>query len=122
MPRPRPDPPESRPPGPAPAGGVDAHFEAAYRELLRLARSHLRSERPDHTLETAALVHEAYLKLAGRSEVGGAWRDRSLFLASASRAMRRILVDHARRRSREKRGGGAHRPEDAAGHRRPGGG
>jgi RNA polymerase sigma factor (TIGR02999 family) len=78
-------------------------FRAVYDELLRIARRHLRRERPDHTLGTTALVHEAYVKLAGRPEVGSA--DPTWFLATASRAMRQILVDHGRRRASRKRGG-----------------
>jgi RNA polymerase sigma-70 factor, ECF subfamily len=84
---------------------AEAHFPLAYEELLRVARRHLLRERPGHTLNTTALVHEAYLKLAGQDGTG--WRDRSRFLAIASRAMRQILVDHARGRDRHKRGGGA---------------
>jgi RNA polymerase sigma factor (TIGR02999 family) len=87
------------------ADAADALFPLAYEELLRVARRHLLGERPGHTLNTTALVHEAYLKLAGHEGTG--WRDRSRFLAIASRAMRQILVDHARARRRQKRGGGA---------------
>lgn len=79
-------------------------WSSLYAELHRLARAKLGGERPDHTLSPTALVHEAYLKL-----VDGAARsasDRSHFMALAARAMRQILVDHARRRSRVKRGTG----------------
>lgn len=93
----------SRAPGHAGAS-AEALFPVAYHELLRVASHHLRRERPGHTLDTAALVHEAYLKLAGHERTE--WRDRSRFLAIASRAMRQILVDHARGRGRQKRGGG----------------
>lgn len=90
-----------------PLAGIDeAEFLIVYDELLRIARRHLRRERTDHTLNTTALVHEAYLKLAGRPEARGG--DRPWFLATASRAMRQILVDHARRRSTPKHGGGLH--------------
>lgn len=76
-----------------------------YEELRRLARHHLRAERPDHTLQPTALVHEAYLKLVDQTRVD--WRGRGHFLAVASLAMRRLLVDHARARQRQRRGGGA---------------
>ena len=74
-----------------------------YDELQRMARRFLRSERPGHTLQTTALVNEAYLKLV-KAEV--AWKDRVHFYAVASRCMRRILVDHARAHRSAKRGGG----------------
>lgn len=75
-----------------------------YDELRRLAQFHMGHERPDHTLSATALVHEAYLKLAG-SPSEQAWKDRAHFVAIASRAMRQILADHARRRARVKHGG-----------------
>jgi len=74
-----------------------------YDELRSLARHHLYNERPDHTLAPTALVHEAYIKLTQGAHFE--WQDRRHFVAIASRAMRRILVDHARRRGRAKRGG-----------------
>jgi len=74
-----------------------------YDELHALARRHLRDERPDHTLQTTALIHEAYLRLCGADV---AWEGRVHFLAVAAQTMRRILVDHARGRARAKRGGG----------------
>jgi RNA polymerase sigma factor (TIGR02999 family) len=64
----------------------------------------MRKERPDHTLQTTALVNEAYLRLLGSEPIE--WNDRSHFLAMASRAMRQILIDYARLRNSEKRGGG----------------
>jgi RNA polymerase sigma factor (TIGR02999 family) len=75
-----------------------------YEELRRIARHHLRQERPDHTLQSTALVHEAYLKLMdqGPADV----ENRAHFLAVSSRLMRQILVDHARRHRAAKRGGG----------------
>jgi len=76
-----------------------------YKELKRLARHYMRRERPDHTLQTTALVHEAYLRLARQQALS--FRDRSHFFAVAAQAMRRILVDHARTRLRAKRGGAA---------------
>jgi RNA polymerase sigma factor (TIGR02999 family) len=98
--------PGRRPSGPEPArdADVDSHFQVAYEELLRAAHRHLAREQDGHTLNTTGLVHEAYLKLSGGG--GAEWRDRGHFLAIASRAMRQILVDHARGRGRQKRGGG----------------
>jgi len=72
-------------------------------ELRRLARSYLRRERDNHTLQTDALVNEAYLRLIDLSRV--AWRDRTHFFALSARLMRRILVDYARSRQYQKRGG-----------------
>ncbi|AGY59642.1 sigma-70 family RNA polymerase sigma factor [Gloeobacter kilaueensis] len=76
-----------------------------YRELHSLAERSLRSERGGHTLQATALVNEAYLRLLSQSEVP--WSSRSHFLAIAARSMRRILIEHARRRNAAKRGGGA---------------
>lgn len=74
-----------------------------YRELKRRAGAYLRSERPDHTLQPTALVHEAYLRLIGQDRV--AWQNRAHFFGIASQMMRRILVDHARERHAAKRPG-----------------
>lgn len=74
-----------------------------YGQLRRLARAQLRRERPDHTLETSALIHEAFLRLAGQPL--SHCRHRPQFFAIAARVMRRILVEHARRVGAEKRGG-----------------
>jgi len=75
-----------------------------YPELKRLARIHMRREhRVDHTLQPTALVSEVFLKLAGRTDIE--WRDRTHFLRAASRAMRLLLIDHARRHTAEKNGG-----------------
>jgi RNA polymerase sigma factor (TIGR02999 family) len=74
-----------------------------YAELHRQAASFLRKERPGHTLQTTALIHEAYLKLIDRRDV--TWQSRTHFFAVAAQAMRRILVDYARAKHREKRGG-----------------
>jgi RNA polymerase sigma factor (TIGR02999 family) len=71
--------------------------------LHEIARAHLRRERPDHSLEPSALVNELYLKLIDQRQVS--WRDRSHFFGVAARMMRHILVDHARRKQSEKRGG-----------------
>lgn len=84
-----------------------------YDEMRRLARGRLGRERSDHTLQPTALVHEAYVKLLGRDHPR--WRDRAHFFAVASLVMRRVLIDHARGRHRQRRGGGAVRVElDAA--------
>jgi RNA polymerase sigma factor (TIGR02999 family) len=82
----------------------DALLPLVYPELRRVARQRLRHERPGHTLQPTALVHEAYMKLVGLRRMR--WQDRAHFFAVASRLMRRILVDHARRRAAAKRGGG----------------
>jgi RNA polymerase sigma factor (TIGR02999 family) len=74
-----------------------------YEELRRLARDYLRRERADHTLQPTALVHEAYLRLVDDKRV--TWQDRAHFYGIAARLMRRILVDHARARNTQKRGG-----------------
>jgi RNA polymerase sigma factor (TIGR02999 family) len=75
-----------------------------YEELRRIARHHLRQERPDHTLQSTGLVHEAYLKLMNQGPADVV--NRAHFLAVSSRLMRQILVDHARRYRAAKRGGG----------------
>lgn len=74
-----------------------------YDELRALAESYLQRERPDHTLQATALVHEAYVRLVKQEEVE--WQNRAHFFAVAARAIRRILVDHARTHQRAKRGG-----------------
>ena len=74
-----------------------------YAELRKLAASYLRKERPDHTLQPTALVHEAYLRLVGQENVN--WESRSHFFGVAARLMRQILVDHARRLQAGKRAG-----------------
>jgi RNA polymerase sigma factor (TIGR02999 family) len=74
-----------------------------YRELRRRAAGYLRQERPDHTLQPTALVHEAYLRLVGPQRV--AWQNRAHFFGVAAQMMRRILVDHARARRAAKRPG-----------------
>lgn len=78
-----------------------------YEELHALAARHLRHERPDHTLQPTALVHEAYLRLAGQDRVD--WQGKTHFRAVAAIAMRRVLVDHARARAAVKRGQGVQR-------------
>jgi RNA polymerase sigma factor (TIGR02999 family) len=76
-----------------------------YRELHRLARHYMRGEREGHTLQTSALVNEAYIRLAGPQ--GFDWKNRAHFFGTAAHVMRRVLVDHARGRGAEKRGGSA---------------
>jgi RNA polymerase sigma factor (TIGR02999 family) len=85
---------------------LDRLLPVVYDELSRLAHGALRGERPDHTLQTRALVHEAYLRLL---DADVPFQDRAHFMAVAARTMRRVLVDHARARRRDKRGGGAAR-------------
>lgn len=78
-----------------------------YGELRRLARAHMGRERANHTLQTSALINEAYLRLVDQEKVE--WQDRAHFFAVAAQVMRNILVDHARRYQSAKRGGGATR-------------
>jgi RNA polymerase sigma factor (TIGR02999 family) len=75
-----------------------------YSELRRLAERQLRAERPSHTLQRTALVHEAYLRLINQRNAN--WQNRAQFIGLAAQLMRRILIDHARARRRAKRGGG----------------
>jgi len=82
----------------------DRLLPVVYEELRRLASSHMRAERPNHLLQTTALVHEAYLRLVDHPEVS--YETRSHFFAVAARIMRHVLVDYARTRRRAKRGGG----------------
>jgi RNA polymerase sigma-70 factor (ECF subfamily) len=107
-PRPRPLAPPDPPPG---AGADGAHelpledaFGIAYDELRQLAGGFLRRERPEHTLQPTALVHEAYIRLT--EQRGVVWRSRGHFLAIAATMMRRILVNHAEAHRAAKRGGG----------------
>ncbi len=80
--------------------------EQVYGELRRMAASRMRAERSGHTLQPTALVNEAYLRLVGEQP---RWENRAHFFGAASEAMRRVLVDHARKRGSQKRGGGAAR-------------
>lgn len=84
------------------AEAQDRLYAAVYDRLRELARRHLRDERPDHTLGATALVHEAFLKLVDSTSTP--WEGQAHFYGVASQAMRRILVDHARRRTAAKRG------------------
>ncbi|HSC29795.1 MAG TPA: sigma-70 family RNA polymerase sigma factor [Vicinamibacterales bacterium] len=89
--------------GPDRQDALDRLVSLVYTELRAIAQARLRQERPDHTLEAPALVHEAYLRLLGGDYP--AWNDRQHFFRAAAEAMRRILIEHARSRVRTKRGG-----------------
>ena len=94
-------------------GDVDAAeqlFPVVYEELRRIAISKMAAESAGHTLQATALVHEAWLRLMG-SGGGSSWQNRAHFFASAAEAMRRVLVDHARRKQSLKRWGGLKREE-----------
>jgi RNA polymerase sigma factor (TIGR02999 family) len=82
---------------------LDDLIPLVYRELHGIATRHLSRERPGHTLQSTALVHEAFLRLLGQRDVD--WQNRAHFFAIAASQMRRILVDHARRNAASKRGG-----------------
>jgi RNA polymerase sigma factor (TIGR02999 family) len=86
---------------------ADQLMAEMYGELRTLARRYLDRERPGHTLQPTALVNEVYLKLVDQSEVD--WKGRTHFFALGAQVMRRVLVDHARRKGRAKRGGGLQR-------------
>jgi RNA polymerase sigma factor (TIGR02999 family) len=85
----------------------DRVMDIAYDELRRVAERQLVRERPDHTINTTALVHEAYVKLVDQARLP--WENRAHFFGIAARAMRQILVDHARRKLAKKRGGDRNR-------------
>jgi RNA polymerase sigma factor (TIGR02999 family) len=85
----------------------EALYALVYDELHALAGFYMRQERSDHTLQTTALVHEAYMRLGCEREAP--WEDRAHFLRVAARSMRRVLIDYARRRDSDKRSGGWHR-------------
>jgi RNA polymerase sigma factor (TIGR02999 family) len=84
---------------------LDRLMPLVYEELRRMANHYMRNERRGHTLQTSALVNEAYLRLVDHENIE--WRNRAHFFGVAAQAMRRILVDHARTRNYQKRGGGA---------------
>jgi RNA polymerase sigma factor (TIGR02999 family) len=86
-------------------GAFDQLLPVVYQELRRMAGNYLRQENPGHTLQPTALVHEAWLRLIGQERVD--WRNRAQFFGVAAQMMRRILVDHAKSKHREKRGGDA---------------
>ncbi|HEX7708808.1 MAG TPA: sigma-70 family RNA polymerase sigma factor [Thermoanaerobaculia bacterium] len=83
---------------------LDRLMPLIYEEMRRIAARYLRNERSEHTLQPTALVNEAYMRLVGQKDVS--WQNRAHFLGVSAEIMRRILVDHARRRQAEKRGGG----------------
>ncbi len=85
-------------------GALSELVPLVYNDLRRIARGQMRGQRRGASLDTGALVHEAYVKLVDQQKAG--WNDRRHFFAVAAMAMRQIVVDHARRRSRQKRGGG----------------
>ena len=90
------------------AGGLDAELlPLVYEELRTIARQRMNRERDNHTLQATALVHEAYARLLGDQEMD--WNDRGHFYGAAAEAMRRVLIDHARRVGSQKRGGDRHR-------------
>jgi RNA polymerase sigma factor (TIGR02999 family) len=82
---------------------TDRLVELLYDDLRRIAASFMRDQRPGHTLQPTAIVHEAYLKLVHADQID--WTSRAQFLSVASRVMRQVLIDHARRRNAQKRGG-----------------
>ena len=86
---------------------LESLIPLVYADLHRMAERRLRGERPGHTLQPTAIVHEAYLRLVGPE--GEDWQNRAHFFAAAARSMRRILVDHARAKGAKKRGGGGNR-------------
>lgn len=89
-------------------GDEEAHrtlLPLVYEQLHRLAQRHMRRERPGHTLQTTALVHEAYMRLAGAENLS--WQNRAHFFAVSARLMRRILIDVARAKQNQKHGAGA---------------
>lgn len=86
---------------------LDRLMPLVYEELRRLAGHYMRGERTGHTLQTTALVNEAYLRLVDHKNIQ--WQNRAHFFAVAAQAMRRVLVDHARSRGYAKRGGSSHR-------------
>jgi RNA polymerase sigma factor (TIGR02999 family) len=83
---------------------LDQLLPLVYAELHQIAQGRMRRERADHTLNATALVHEAYLRLMDQNEMS--WQNRAHFFAIASRVMRQILIDYARKHTAEKRGGG----------------
>lgn len=95
------------------AAAANALLPLIYSQLRAAAQNHLNSERPNHTLQATALVHEAYIRLAGPRDIP--WENRAHFYAAAAQAMRRILLDHAKSKNRQKRAGHQkHLPLDAA--------
>ncbi|MBW2271764.1 MAG: sigma-70 family RNA polymerase sigma factor [Deltaproteobacteria bacterium] len=104
----------------APGSKADDLIESVYAELRRLAASYLQQERSGHTLQATALVHEAYARLVDQSRAE--WKSRTHFFAVGAKMMRRILIDHARERRSQKRGGEQQRVTLSAAGEMPGGG
>lgn len=92
---------------------LDRLTPLVYDQLHRLAAGYMRNEQPGHSMQATALVNEAYVRLVNAREVG--WNDRVHFFAVCAQIMRRILIDHARRRASIKRGGRAEREDHASG-------
>jgi RNA polymerase sigma factor (TIGR02999 family) len=92
------------------AGASDQLMPLIYDELRRIAGAQMRRERPGHTLQSTAVVHEAYLRLMGEQDLD--WQNRAHFFAIAAKTMRRVLLDYARQRHAGKRGGEAARKVD----------
>ncbi len=90
--------------GSAAPAATERLFNLVYDELRSIAGAYMRRERAEHTLQATALVHEAFLRLVDQTHIQ--WQNRAHFMGIAARAMRQILIDHARRKSTEKRGGG----------------
>jgi RNA polymerase sigma factor (TIGR02999 family) len=88
-------------------GATDRLLQVVYEELRKKAAFYMSQQRPDHTLQATALVHEAYARLVGNDAV--AFQNRKHFYYAAAQAMRQILVDHARRNNSDKKGGGRER-------------
>src|SRR4051812_7863189 len=93
------------------ASALEKLLPFLYAELRRLAQAYMRRERPGHTLQPTALVNEAFTKLLGRDGQAIAWQNRAHFFGAAAQAMRRILIDHARAKAAQKRGGNPLRVE-----------
>jgi RNA polymerase sigma-70 factor, ECF subfamily len=89
---------------------LDEFLPVVYDELRRLAKSHLKRERENHTLQPTALVHEAYLRLLGQT-AETEWQNRAHFFGIAARLMREILIEYARMKNRQKRGGGEYKTQ-----------
>ena len=98
---------------------LDQLIPLVHAELRRIARRYMAGERRGHTLQTTALVNEAYLRLVDSQKVD--WQNRAHFFAISAQLMRRVLVDYARSRGYQKRGGGAHKVtlDEAPGHSKP---
>ncbi len=93
-------------------GALERLTPIVYQELHRLARNHMRRERPGHSLQTTALVNEAYMRLVDYKRME--WQNRAHFFAASAQVMRRILVEHARRHNLKRGGGVLHVPLDEA--------